>query len=209
MNRFECNVDALKVPAVILLVTTLASSGLVWLSKAYRVEHETIRQQVMIDLNNARDEYRLAVEAERFLNTSQKRYLQLEQRGFVGDEPRLNWIEALRNSGRNQHLYTLQYDLKQRQPLQLAGPELNQHYRIYGSFMRLDLELAHEVDLLRYFKDLERDRPAVWTLRGCTLSSMALDSRIAFDKPNIKASCELAWYTVKPYSEELQAEESL
>lgn len=209
MRRFECNANALKMPAIVLLLTSLCGAALFWYSEAYLSSHELRRQQTMNDLNRARDEYRKAVDAEAIIRTSRQQYLQLEQRGFVGDEPRLVWVEALRNSGRKQHLYTLQYELKQRQPLRLTGVEDSEHYQVYASFMHLDIELAHEVDLLRYFSELERDRPAIWALRGCSLTSMALSGTVSLDKPNVKASCELAWYTVKPYSESRAQEESL
>lgn len=209
MNRFEYNVGALKAPAIVLLVTTLASAAVVWFSESYLSAHELRLQQARNELNRARDEYRQAVEAKTFVNTVQQRYLQLEQRGFVGNEPRLSWIEALRNSGHKQHLYALQYNLKQRQSLQLTDSDGNGHYQVYGSFMQLDMELAHEVELLRYFDDLERERPGVWSLRGCTLSSVAADNNIALDKPNIRASCELAWYTLMPHSGNSEGEDTL
>ena len=37
----------------------------------------------------------------------------------------------------------------------------------------------------------------------------ALSGTVSLDKPNVKASCELAWYTVKPYTESQAQEESL
>lgn len=200
MNRFECDRKALKRPGIVLLATLLACAVLVWSSNVYLSARKVRLQQANADLINVRDEYRQAVEAGTVIRTSQQRYIQLEQRGFIGEEPRLLWIEALRDSGRKHHLYTLQYNLKQREPLQLAGFEGNEHYQVYGSLMQLDIELAHEVDLLRYFSDLERDRPGIWQLRGCALSSVSPDSKITFNKANVKASCELAWYTVKPLS---------
>jgi hypothetical protein len=209
MNRFECNVNALKTPAIVLLLTLLAGAALVWSSEAYLSAHELRRQQARNALNAVREEFRQAMAAETIISTARQRYRELEQRGFIGDEPRLVWIEALRNSGRKHHLYSLQYDLKQRQPLQLAGLDSSEHYRVYGSFMRLDAELAHEVDLLRYFAELERDRPALWTLRGCSLTSMTQRAAISLDKPNIKASCDLAWFTVKPYAADDEQEGSL
>jgi hypothetical protein len=208
MTRLECDYRALKRPFVVLLITALAGTALLWSSNAWLSVHRNRLQQSRASLFDAREEYRQAVEAQTILKTAQQRYMQLEQRGFIGDEPRLLWIEALRDNGRRHHLYTLQYNLKQRQALQLTDED-SAHYQVYGSFMQLDIELAHEIDLLRYFTDLERERPAVWQLRGCTLSSMIEGGRIAFDKANVKASCELAWYTVKALSADNEGEEGL
>lgn len=202
MERFECNFPALRVSAIVLVLTAAVAAALIWTSNAYLSRQALQRQQARGELSGVRERYRQALEAQDIIRTSRARYERLRQRGFVGDEPRLIWIEALRNSGRRQHLYSLQYDLRQRQPLQLDDLQDNSHYQVYGSFMHLDMELAHEVDLLRYFQDLEAQHPAVWQLRGCSLSSMALEDRVALDKPNVKARCDLAWYTVRAFGTE-------
>lgn len=206
MERFECNYKALRGGAIVLLLALCAASALVWASDSYLSTQELRRQQARGQLSEAREQYRQALQAQDILRTSRGRYLQLQQRGFVGDEPRLIWIEALRDSGRRQHLYSLQYDLKQRQPLQMDEMQDNGHYQIYGSFMNIDMELAHEVDLLRYFRDLDAQHPAVWQLRGCSLSSLVTDGHVALDRPNIKARCDVAWYTVGAYPTEADTE---
>ncbi len=185
----------LKHPSLVLLIITIISAALWWTSDRYKVERISALQQTRADLDRARDEYRRTVEAEGIVRTSSQRYRQLQQRGFVGDEPRLIWIESLRATGREHHLYNLQYSLHQRQAVQLSGMENTEHYQLYASSMQLQLDLAHEVDLLRYFTDLERRRPAIYQLRSCTLKSLTTDTDLSLDKANIKASCDLIWYT--------------
>ena len=197
MSRFELDTTALKRPAVILLVVASIAAALLWSSDYYRTARAANLQQARSSLDAAREEYRLAVEADGILKTSQQRYRQLQQRGFVGDEQRLLWIESLRNTGQEHHLYNLQYSLSQRQAVQLSGFESTEYYQLFASPMQLQLELAHEVDLLRYFSRLNQKRPAVYQLRGCTIKPLFSDSGIQLDKANVNASCELTWYTVK------------
>ncbi len=206
MNRFEVDSAALKAPALVTLVTLLAAAALVWLSQAHVATHQRALQQARDELNGIRADYTQAVEAGTIIRNSSQRYAQLARHGFIGDEPRLVWIEALRAGGQKHHLYQLLYNLKQRQPLQLAGDESSTHYQLYGSFMHLELELAHEVDLLRYFAELETGGAAVWQLHGCTVSSAVHNGKIVFDKANVKASCDLAWYTIKSLTELSEAE---
>jgi hypothetical protein len=191
------NRKALTQPAMILAAVAVICSALWWTSDRYKNARVTALQHARSDLNMARDEYRLAVEADGILRTSHQRYRQLEQRGFVGDEPRLLWVESLRTSGREHHLYNLQYSLRQRQAVQLGEFEGAEHYQLYVSRMQLQLDLAHEVDLLRYFSNLDSQRPAVYQLRSCTLKPLLSDNDIALNKANVNATCELLWYTVK------------
>ena len=188
---------ALRRPATILIAVALLSASLWWLSDRYKTTHVVALQQARSSLGAAREDYRLAVEANGILKTSQQRYQNLHQRGFLGDEPRLLWVESLRSSGLEHNLYNLQYSLRQRQPVQLNGMEIPEHYQLYASHMQLQLELAHEVDLLRYFSGLDARRPAVYQLRSCALKPLLNDNEIALDKANVKASCELLWYTAK------------
>ena len=209
MSAFEYLAKALKGHAMVLLVVALGSAAALWASDSYKAARETGLLQARSDLSTVRENYRQAVDASDILKTSQQHYRQLQQQGFIGDEPRLLWIEALRNTGHAHHLYSLQYNLRRRQAMQLAEFENAEHYQLYVSPMQLDLELAHEVDLLRYFADLGVDQPGVYQLRGCTLSTLFTNGEVSLDKPNIKASCDMAWYTAKPVSAADENEETL
>jgi len=209
MKLFEFDRQALKRPAQILGLVAFASACLVWYSEVFRAEHEQHLNLARSDLNNVRREYRLSLEAGDIINTSQQRYRQLQQRGFVGEEPRLLWIESLRSASQRKHLYGLQYKLKQQRILHLAGLDSGEHYQLYASPMQIQMDLAHEVDLLRFFSELDRERAAVYELRGCSLSSTFNGSHVDMDKANVTASCDLAWYTVKPLSALEEEEEQL
>ena len=197
MNRFEVDSQVLKRPLIVLALVVLVGTALVWTSVYYKGKRVAALQKARAELGMAQDDYRLAVEADGILQTSHQRYSQLQQRGFVGDEPRLLWVELLRNTGGKHHLYNLQYSLHQRRAAQLEGLESTEHYQLYASTMQLQLELAHEVDLLRYLADLDRQHPAVYQVRGCKLKPLFEGEGVAFDKANVAASCDLLWFTVK------------
>ncbi|MFQ5642093.1 MAG: hypothetical protein ACE5FQ_00165 [Thiogranum sp.] len=197
MERFEVHPSELRRPALALLGVLLLSAALVWTSDTFRDARERRLDSARSSLDSVRTDYRLAVEADNILRTSQQRYRELQQRGFIGEEPRLIWIESMRNSGRANRLYNLQYSLKQQHPLTLSDQDYTEHYQLYASPMSVQLELAHEVDLIRFFAELNHERPAIYRLRGCSLKPMFGAEGIAADKANISASCEIAWYTVK------------
>jgi hypothetical protein len=209
MGQFEYLGSALKGHALALLVATLCSAAALWASHTYKVDRESRLLQARSGLSAIRDQYRQAVEADDILRTSQQQYRQLQKRSFIGDEPRLLWIEALRSAGHAHHVYSLHYNLNQRQPLQLAGFENPEHFQLYVSSMHLDMELAHEVDLLRYFAALEQNEPGLYRVRGCTLSTLFTAGEVFLDKANIKASCDMAWYTVKSASAAVEDGETL
>ncbi|GMQ89452.1 MAG: hypothetical protein BMS9Abin09_0938 [Gammaproteobacteria bacterium] len=201
MKRFEIHHVELRRPALALLGVLLLSAALVWASDAFRDSRERHLDTARSDLDTVRTDYRRAIEADNILRTSQQRYRELQQRGFIGDEPRLLWIESMRNSGRANRLYNLQYSLKQQRPLTLSDLDYTEYYQLYTSPMSVQLELTHEVDLIRFFAELDHERPAIYRLRGCTLKPMFEAESIAFDKANVAATCNISWYTVKRRSE--------
>ncbi|GMQ89290.1 MAG: hypothetical protein BMS9Abin09_0762 [Gammaproteobacteria bacterium] len=201
MKRFEIHRIELRQPALALLGALLVSATLVWGSDAFRDTRERYLDTARSNLDTVRTDYRRAIEADNILRTSQQRYRELQQRGFIGDEPRLLWIESLRNSGHANRLYNLQYSLKQQRPLTLSDLDYTEYYQLYTSPMSVQLELKHEVDLIRFFAELDHERPAIYRLRGCTLKPMFESGDIAFDKANVAATCDISWYTVKRRSE--------
>jgi len=198
MKQFEINTDMLRTPLQHLFLVAIVISLLAGLSGWYAGgEHEELLH-TRIDLNVLRAEYRDAVEAGGILHTSQQRYHDLEQRGFIGEEPRLLWIESLRNSGQLQRLYSLKYNLQQQQAIKLDGGPVTSHYQLYASPMELHLDLTHEGRLVTFFDTLRAERPAVYQLQACTLISRFSENQVAFDKANVSADCDLVWYTARP-----------
>jgi ribosomal protein L20 len=201
MAEFEFDRSELKVPVLRLLAVLAVAAALVWLSDSFKTSRQMELERARGELSQVRSEYRLALEAGDIIKSSQQRYRDLQLRNFIGDEPRLLWIESLRNSGAERKLYNVQYSLRRQQPLMLEGFDSTEHYQVYASPMRLHLELAHEADLVRFFASLNKEQPAVYQVRGCNLAPMFDAKGVAMDRANVSVDCELLWFTVNPLSD--------
>ncbi len=197
MKLFEIDKDMLRAPLQCLLLVAVVTGLLGGLSTWYTNTQHGELLGARGDLNVLRAEYRDAVEAGGILRTSQQRYHDLEQRGFIGDEPRLLWIESLRNSGQTQRLYSLKYNLRQQQPIRMNGGPETSHYQLYASPMQLHLDVAHEGRLVSFFDGLRNERPGVYRLHACTLTPSFSKGQVLFDKPNVSADCDLIWFTAR------------
>jgi len=198
MKPFEIDRDMLRTPLQRLVLVTAVIGLLGGLSRWYADTKQGELATARADLNALRSEYRDAVEAGSILRTSRQRYRDLQQRGFVGEEPRLLWIESLRNSGQAQRLYSLKYNLRQQLPIHLNGGPQTSLYQLYASPMQLHLDLAHEGRLVAFFDALRKERPAIYQLRACTMKPNFDQGKIAFDKANVSADCDLVWFTARP-----------
>lgn len=201
MTGFEFDRNELKMPALRLLAAIAVAASLIWVSDNFKTSRQMQLDRARSELNQVRSEYRLALEAGDIIISSQQRYRDLQLRNFIGDEPRLLWIESLRNSGAERKLYNVQYSLRRQQPLLLEGFDGTEHYQVYASPMRLHLELAHEVDLVRFFASLNKEQPAVYQVRGCNLAPMFDAKGVAMDRANVSVDCDLLWFTVNLLSD--------
>lgn len=150
-------------------------------ARAARVEAQT-------KLARARDE-------EQELRATTARFNELAQRGVIGDEARLDWVDLIRRIREARKLYELQYEIAPQQPLGagIAGSP----YRFMQSPMRLTMQLLHEEDLTGFLDDLAAQAPAYLRTRRCAVDRLPQPAEPpAGATPQLRAECELDWITI-------------
>ena len=116
-------------------------------------------------------------------------YQGLVQRGFIGEERRMDWIEALHTLHTQHQLFDIRYRIHPQEIYQTA-PGLPSV--LHRSRMQIDMPLLHEGDLLSILAALERGPHAPFLLRDCVMKRTLAGSPLA---PNLNASCEIDWLT--------------
>lgn len=188
----------IRAAAVTFAVTAaLAIAGVTathWqLADARRAE-----QQALAARDTARQSF-LHVESEKQeIRTYQPLFTTLRQRGFVGAENRLEWVEAIRQIQEQRHLLPLTYDILPQQPYKVEGRLATGEYQLRGSRMALHMDMLHELDLFYLLSDL-RQR-GVFTVQDCTVQrpASAGNASNAAVAANLTADCTLNWLTLTP-----------
>lgn len=118
--------------------------------------------------------------------------------GYIGPERRLSWIETLQDVNRVLKLPVLKYAISPRQPLELknTGFDLDEKVTVYESVMQLHLGLLHGGDLFVFLSELKKRASGLFEVRSCDLILASSELHFDTEKPNINASCQLAWYTI-------------
>lgn len=160
---------------------------------AAQVTAKAARSDAQNKLARARDE-------EQELRATTARFQELAQRGVIGDERRLDWVEHIRRIRDARKLFDLQYEIAPQQPLDAAaaaGP-----YPFMASPMRLTMQLLHEEDLLGFLNDLAAQAPAYLRTRRCTVDRLPPPAAPPAEAtPQLRAECELDWITIrKPHA---------
>jgi hypothetical protein len=124
-------------------------------------------------------------------------YQKLEALGFIGDEQRINWLDALRNANHKGGLFGINYDLAARQAYPHAALLTPGQMNIMQTIMKLRLPMLHEEDLQKFFVNLAEQNTGVFLVDQCTLRRTGATQTSRF-QPNMTAECQLAWITAQP-----------
>lgn len=191
--------DSLKTSIALLLAAiSLAAAGIFWshtLDAQARADLQA--QQTALNAAHARQEQG-RTEA-RLIAQHLDAYNALVARGFVGEENRLAWIEAVQLANRDARLYGLTYTLSPRAdapPSQANGLPLKQ------TLMRVNMSLLVETDLQRFLDALHTRAPGIFRVSQCRLSRIADTPPQPVNHPELDVECELLWFTVATDSEE-------
>lgn len=171
-----------------VVLTLMIAAGLY---NGHMLETKQIADQ---SLQNTVQNYRAILQAEEILRTETTRFETLRAQGFVGQEPRLRWVEDVRTSAKQAGLDGIHYELEPRGAYTSSIATGN--LQLFSSLMRLRLGLLHEGDLLKFIQLLEARHSGVFELSACTLQRNHSDTEIHLQDSNIMAMCEIRWYSL-------------
>ena len=140
---------------------------------------------------------RLARIAEEEREVSEKLdvYQRLKQLNILGEERRLEWADAINRIRVQRELLDLRYRVE-RQKLLVSAPGKPGNVDFFASSMRVDLELLHEEDLLRFLADLRDSGNAYYSVRKCTVSRTGQAASSATMAPRLHAACDIDLVTI-------------
>lgn len=181
--------------ALLALAMALAGAAAVWASTRLAGDvlqaHEhalAARTEAQRALAGARaEEAEIAAKIDRFRH--------LVERGAVGTEQRLAWVELIRDARARHHLGAVDYEFSPQRPLDplIAPPDADQ-LEAAGSTLRIRMPLLHEGQLIALLDDLAFNASAVVRVRECSVTRAA----VASDAEQLVADCLLDWITFRP-----------
>jgi len=186
-------IASLKTSILLLLAAVSISAVGVYWSHKQDTDARAALQLQQAALNAARARQQQGQTEERLIVQHLDAYQALIARGFVGEENRLAWIEAVQLANQDARLYGLSYTLSPRAaaPATLAsGLPLNQ------TRMVVKMPLLVETDLPRFFDALSARTSGVFRVNRCRLSRVSDVPPQPVNLPELDAECELLWFTV-------------
>ena len=192
------DIPALTRPLLVLAVIVgLCVAGVVYTGKLIKLGRADLaRAQTQLKEANERVA-RSGVEVDtlrRYIGP----YQQLERAGIIGEEQRLNWIDALRVANIDAQLYGVDYEVGTQIPYGLAEAVNAAGLPVQQSTMKLKLGLLYETDLLNFFHVLAEQHVGAFSVNQCSVQRITTDVSKPVNQPTLRAECEVAWVTIPP-----------
>lgn len=171
-------------------------AGTFWIASDWLAERERAFNRARGDLAQAANQYRNASDNQAVYREYADRFRDMSGRGWIGEEARLTWIEALQSINADLKLPTLRYEIGQRTSAAYGQTSSSSRLHLYRTPMRLNIGALHEYDVVELLERLDQAGDGLLSLSSCR---MTRNARLRFDArtANVDAACELNWYTLQ------------
>jgi hypothetical protein len=181
-------------PAVLTLVAALTVSITgVLLSQSKMRDAIDLAEHTQRNRDAAYSRYAQVDNEKRDIRNFQHRFVALRQRGLIGDERRLEWLDAIRQTQEQLKLPPLSYEIEPQQVVTLEAPLDLGEFQLRGSRMHLHMELLHELDLFNFFVNL-RDN-SYFAVQDCSIKRLGVVAGTP-GASTLGADCTLNWITL-------------
>lgn len=197
MNATEMR--ALQTPLIVLLAVVGIGAGLIYQLDQMLTSTKREFTQQQNQMREARTRLQKSGDEKDIIVRYLPNYEYLQRIGFVGDEQRLNWLEGLRQSNQQSQLFGVQYQIGSQQPYAYADELEVGQMTLHQSVMKLDFQLLHEDDLMRFLTTLGKQGAGFFAVNQCKIQRVGAGSSIRF-QPNLRAACDISWITLRPNS---------
>lgn len=142
-----------------------------------------------------------ATDDEREIRARMVDYQTLRSRGVLGDEHRLDWVEAIKTIKSERKLYDIRYSIEARRPVDYAGLKQAPGVELLMSRMRLEAALLHEADLFSLLADMKARLAPLLVVRSCEMNRVEGASLAGGAGPRLRAACVLDLVTIRDSKE--------
>ncbi|MCK9389696.1 MAG: hypothetical protein M0Q22_15060 [Sulfuritalea sp.] len=183
-----------------LVIMALIGGGSVWTIRQMEISSERAFQEATASRRDMQNRLARASEEQQELRDKITRFKELQARGYIGPEQRLDWVETIARIKTTRRIFKLDYEFAPQRSVDAsilpAGASAG-GFEIMSSQMQLQLQLLHEGELLAFLAELRDSVQALIQVRSCAIERIALSSIDRGNNAQLKAECILEWITLK------------
>ncbi|WP_036301726.1 hypothetical protein [Methylotenera sp. L2L1] len=188
----------LQIPLAVLGAVIVVVVACIVFAQQYGTEQEQALLTQQNQLNAARQRYQSSGLEKEIITEYLPQYQALINKGFVGEERRIEWVESLRAQHKSHKLFGIKYSIKQQEKYTPAFATNLGGFALNRSIMQFELDMLHEGDLLQLTESLSGANAAALILRDCEITRLSEGGALSAQLiANLHAQCELDWLTLR------------
>ena len=190
------DIGALGRPLLIVAVVLALCAGGVWYTSRLLTQSRTALAAAQGQLDEARKRVQQSGDERDTISNYVGPYMALAERGVVGEEQRLSWVDALREANNQAKLFGVEYEVGAQQPYAFAGEAQAGGIPVQQSVMKLKFGILYEDDLLGFFRSLQAQNVGSFSVNQCVLERLTRELSRPSNAPTLRAECDVAWITI-------------
>ncbi len=199
MNITRDDLKRLRMPLAAAIVLFALGAASLIASGYYLDEAQTTRDATRLTRVAAQERVLRVAEEEREIRDDLVYYEQMRQRGIVGEQSRLDWIESIAKIKNDRKLFEIRYNFDAQRPLDYPGLVATGAAAFVVSRLKLEMLLLHEGDLLNFLADLQASIKAHVSVRNCTVTRIERGAPLGATtlQPRLRAECQVDLVSVR------------
>lgn len=189
MKSFSEILRRIRWNLALFLVLALTGAAAVFVSLEQNVGEQKANKQALEKLTEIQGKLANARNEEKELREKFARYEDIEARGYIGGERRLDWVEQIRKIKTARKLLDVQYELTPQKTLESNSSGFDFMF----STMKLQMQLLHEEDLLNFLADLRSGIRAYTNVKSCNVQRQTRSGSAT----QLIADCTIDWITLR------------
>jgi len=187
----------LAVPGIVALALVAGGLAAVILTQRLVLKAAGEQKAAAAERQSAQGRLARATDEEREIRDRLVDYRKLVDRGVIGDEQRLDWVDRIAEIKAARKLFDVKYTIEAQRAVDYPGLAGAGEVEVMASPMKLDMGLLHEEDLFRFLDDLRRALSAHVVVKSCTLQRSASAPAERGLAPRLQASCDIDLVTIR------------
>jgi len=199
MKIARADLKRMRLPAAIALLLIGLGAGCVVVTESWLAEARTAREAARKASGEAQTKVAQVSEEERDIKENMVWYARMSARGMVDPDNRLDLIDSIGRIKTARKLFEIKYNIDAQKPLAYPGMTPAGALDLAASRMRLEMQLLHEEDLLKFLSDLDAAALSHVAVRHCTIDRLDRSGAPATSTtPRLSSICEVDLVVVKP-----------
>lgn len=186
----------IKGPIIILVLVLVAGVGSLFATDRFARSMRAGKSAAQAQFAEAVTRLEQVARDKRDFQTYYEQYQALVARGVVGEDRRLDWIEAIEKVRAKQHLFRARYAMAPQKVFNPAPVPAPSNFDMKVTPVTLQLDLLHEEQLFNFLDELRVQGKGLYLVEKCAVDRSGGTRELRY-APQLNAECALNWLTMR------------